>query len=109
MKTLKIIRSALVAIVAAGTLTTFAAPAFAADDVAQTRVSIHGLNLADAVDRGLVQQQIRAGARKVCGTADGEPLAERQAARRCYRDAIKNGNAQLASIEAHRGTALASR
>lgn len=108
MKTLKITRSALVAIVAAGILTS-AAPAFAADDIARANVSVRGLDLGDATDRGLAQQKIRAGAHKVCGIADGGTLAERLAVRRCYQDAIKNGNAQLVRIEAHRKTALAAR
>ena len=108
MKTLKIIRSALVAVIAAGALTAAAAPAFA-DDVARAHVSVHGLDLTDAVGRGMAQQKIRAGARKVCGTGEGGTLAERQAARHCFNDAIKSGNAQLASMAAHRGTALASR
>jgi UrcA family protein len=108
MKTLKIIRSALVAIVAAGALATVAAPTFA-NDVSQANVSVNGLDLTDAVGRGLARQKIRAGARKVCGTGEGGTLAERQAARHCFNDAIKSGNAQLASMEAHRGTALAAR
>ena len=104
----KIIRSALVAIVAVGAAITTTAPAFA-DDAAQAHVALHGLNLSDAADRGLVQQRIHASARKVCGTAEGGTLSERLAARHCYLQAVKNGNAQLAGIEAHRSAAFASR
>ena len=107
MKTRSIIRSALVAIVAVGAVVGVTAPAYADDNVAQARIATHGLNLGDAADRHLAEQRIKAGARQVCNSGEGGELIQTLADRRCYRDAVKNGNAQLARIEVLNRTAFA--
>jgi UrcA family protein len=108
MKTQSIIRSALVAIVALGTAVSVTAPASAQENVVQAHVPLHGLNLADAADRRLIARQIRSAARQICSSGEGEVLIQQQAERRCYREAMKSGNAQLAGIQARGGTTFAA-
>jgi UrcA family protein len=107
MKTQSIIRSALVAIVAAGAAVTVAVPAAAEDNTVSVHIPVSRFNLAKPADQRAILWKIRAGARQVCGVSNGGEINQAVEVRRCFRDAMKAGAEQLAGLEASHGTMLA--
>jgi UrcA family protein len=105
MKTQSIIRSALVAIVAAGTIV--ATPVMAADGAPEAHIRVGSFNLSNVDDQKVLVHKIRVSAAQVCPGINSNDLNERLEARRCFKAAVKSGNEQLASFKAHDGTAFA--
>lgn len=107
MKTQSIIRSALVAIVAASAIFTVAAPAAAEDNTESVRIPVSQFDLAKPADQRAILWKIRTGARQVCGVSNAGEINQAIEVRRCFRDALKSGAEQLASLKGNQGTMLA--
>lgn len=107
MKTQSIIRSALVAIIAASAVVTVATPAAAEDNIVSVHIPVGRFDLAKPADQRAILWKIHTSARQVCGVSNAGETDQAIEVRRCFRDAVKSGAEQLASLRANQGTMLA--
>ena len=98
MKTQSIVRSALVAIVAAGTVATVAVPAFAEAAAPAVHIPVARFDLTKPADQRAILWKVRAGARQVCGVSNSAEIDQAVEVRRCFKDALKSGAASFASL-----------
>lgn len=88
-----IVKTSAALVFAAAAIVIAAAPAAA--EAVSVRVGYADLNLAAPAGVAMIDHRIDRAARHVCGSG-GETLQTRSASRRCYADAARNGNEQVA-------------
>jgi UrcA family protein len=99
----------LVTLAAAATLFSVGSAARAADTAPSVRVFVADLDLTRSEDAQVLDQRLRAAARRVCNVDARRPLAERALETRCIRESLDRAYVDLAAIGRVQSLAAAGR